>query len=523
MRIWPLFFILSSLGFSLSGWTQSCPSARSLSYLPVHDQDGMGTCSANTAALMMQHNLGLAKSPSYIQMSITESAKIERFFYTDRQGKERIFNWGADVCDVAKAATEQGFCDFDQLGFDFIGTMDNTGAQQSFLVKMARFLEAQEGDIRQLRTQLLSPATRAQAVRRLAYYFKDTQTTCSLPLRDYISRRALERQKVYWTSILSSSAPGKQKEVAARLLEKTFLPSGEPDPSALMSHRDFLDMNADFDQQLAAAELAGTSSALAGAQAEDKFIAWWGNWNDIDTSSIAQRAGNFYLADRRAFDSCGHPKELQALDRFLTAPTCQLSASAPLSPEVLSQAEGLILALGQLANNELDPQAAIVNILSPACATQMKQRASQHGHSCTELDITSVATATTAKANTVAEICAGRAVGVSICTGFFKATTPVDSKFCEDDTSGISDHGFHAVTLIGYRPGPAGRRQFLIQNSWGNTCPFRKHAGGIPPALKDLVECESMSETDSSSTGRFWVDEDLLFNNTYQLSTYRPN
>lgn len=395
MRIWSLLFILSSLGFSLSGWAQSCPSAKSLSYLPVHDQDGMGTCSANTAALMMQYNLGLPKSPSYIQMSITESSRAEHFFYSDQQGKERIFNWGADICDVARASAQHGFCDFDKMGFDFIGTMDNTGAQQDFLVKVARFLEAKESDIRQLRAQLIGPATRAQAIRRLAYFFEDTQST--------------------------------------------------------------------------------------------------------------------------------FPAELQALDRFLTAPTCQLTASTPLSSEQLAQAEFLISAVEQLATNQLDPQAAIVNILSPACATQMQQRANQYSNTCADLDINSAATAATAKANTVAEICAGRAVGVSICTGFFKATTPIDSKFCDDDTAGIADHRYHAVTLIGYRPGPTGRRQFLIQNSWGNTCPFRKHVGGVPPALNDLVECESKSETDTSSTGRFWVDEDLLFNNTYQLSTYRSS
>lgn len=522
MRIWSLFFILSSLGFSLSGWAQSCPTARSLSYLPVHDQDGLGTCSANTAALMMQYNLGLPKSPSYIQMSITESSRAERFFYTDRQGKERIFNWGADICDVAKASAQHGFCDFDKMGFDFVGTMDNTGAQQDFLDKVARFLEAKESDIRQLRTQLISPATRAQAIRRLAYFFHDTQNTCSLPFREYISTKALGRLKAYWESILASNAPTNQKNIVSRLLSQTFLPSGAPHPSALMSHRDFLDSNPDFERQLAAAEQAGTSAAFSGAEAEDKFITWWGNWNDLDTSSIPQREGNFYLADRQAFRSCAHPTELQALDRFITAPTCQLTASAPLSSEQLAQAEFLISALEQLATNQLDPQAAIVNILSPACASQMQQRANQYSKTCADLYINSAATAATAKANTVAEICAGRAVGVSICTGFFKATTPIDSKFCDDDTAGIADHSYHAVTLIGYRPGPTGRRQFLIQNSWGNTCPFRKHVGGVPPALNDLVECESQSETDTSSTGRFWVDEDLLFNNTYQLSTFSP-
>ena len=94
------------LTFSLSAWSQSCPTAKTLSLFPVHDQDGMGTCASNTAALMMQHNLGLAKSPSYMQISITQSATDgengKDFFFTDDGGKERVFNWGANRASISR-------------------------------------------------------------------------------------------------------------------------------------------------------------------------------------------------------------------------------------------------------------------------------------------------------------------------------------------------------------------------------------------------------------------------------------
>ena len=254
MRLDHLFLALILVFITVSGWAQSCPMAKSLPYLPVHDQDGLGTCSANVAALMLQHNLGLPKSPSYMQMSITESAKAERFFSTDLWGTERIFNWGSHICDVVKETSAHGFCDTDKMGFEFIGTMDNTGAQQEFLVQVSRFLEAKESDIRQLRTLLRDPTSRAEAQRRLAYFFANSKTTCSLTLREFTSQRALARLKVYWSSILESSASAAAKTAAARLLALTFLPTGEPRPSALESHRDFLDAN-------------------VGA-AEDKFTVW---------------------------------------------------------------------------------------------------------------------------------------------------------------------------------------------------------------------------------------------------------
>ena len=144
-----------------------------------------------------------------------------------------------------------------------------------------------------------------------------------------------------------------------------------------------------------------------------------------------------------------------------------------------------------------------------------------YSNNCVAKSIKSVENATAAKSTAIQEVCAGRAVALSVCTGFFKATTPIDSKFCDNDVPGVVDHDRHAVTLIGHRPGPSGKRQFLIQNSWGNSCPFTQHEDSTyPAALVGLVECEL--SPGGLPTGRFWVEEDLLFNNTYSMSTYVP-
>lgn len=516
------------LAFSLNAWSQSCPATKALNYLPVHDQDGLGTCASNTAALMMQYNLGLARSPSYMQMSLTYSGLSNNngsdFFYTDDKGIRRLFNWGAQICSVIDEAQRSGFCDSNQMGFDFVGTTDPMETQEAFLTKLANFLGSNQIEILLMRDQLANPQSRAEAERRVAYFFADHASTCAVPQREFMSRRALSRLRVYWESFLGSSASAAQRQTARRMLDLTFLPNGQPRPAALTYHQEFLGSISGLEYRLGQAEAANvTSASLDGVMSESMFTVWWGNRNDVTTSSLPQQNSNSYLADWRAYTPCREPELLTVLNGFFDAPSCVVPSSATISPAFMNQARQIVASLTALSENRLDPQAGLVNLISPACASQMTTRAGDYSGDCGNRAINSVSSANAAKTLAIEEICAGRAAGVSICTGFFKESTPVNSQFCDNDVPGVADHGRHAVTLIGYRPGPSGRRQFLVQNSWGTSCPFRQGiSGNIPAALQNLVECEVTSGAIASPTGRFWVDEDLLFNNTYQLSTYRP-
>lgn len=98
-------------------------------------------------------------------------------------------------------------------------------------------------------------------------------------------------------------------------------------------------------------------------------------------------------------------------------------------------------------------------------------------------------------------------VGVSLCTRFFKdptATTlqdnfsylcgrPVDPKY-------VDGEGSHAVTLIGQRCSKKGKKEYLLQNSWGVSC-HKYH-----------------KSFDCTGKGGFWVPEDVLLRNTRNLS-----
>jgi hypothetical protein len=520
--------VIFLLTFSLQAWSQSCPTAKTLSLFPVHDQDGMGTCASNTAALMMQHNLGLAKSPSFMQISITQSATDGQngkdFFFTDDDGKERVFNWGAHICDVIESASKNGFCDYDQMGFAFVGTTDPSQTQQAFLVSVSRFFDQKEGDILALKSKLNNPETRAEAERRLAYFFSLSDSTCNVPPQEYLARRALSRLKVLWESYLVAPATNMQKNAARKLLDTAFHANGEPKSAALDYYKVFLSSESGLEQRLdTAAQSDTTAAGLPSAKPESLFMRWWGEKNNIGTDSIPGTTTNFYVSDWRAYAPCRRPEIVRTLDKFLTAPLCEVPPTAALSPQVTAQAKQLVSTMQLLANKKLDPQAGLVNMLAPACAAQMSQRANDYSDNCSSKNISSDSQESAAKEKAIKEICAGRALGVSICTGFFKSATPIDSKHCDDDEPGVADHGRHGVTVIGYRPGQNGKRQFLVQNSWGNTCPFNQHPGNaVPTALQSLVECEVAAGTTATPTGRFWVEEDLLFDNVYNYATYAP-
>ena len=94
-----------------------------------------------------------------------------------------------------------------------------------------------------------------------------------------------------------------------------------------------------------------------------------------------------------------------------------------------------------------------------------------------------------------------RLVMISYCTGFLRKPTDsmnYDSKKCDPDKKRA--HGRHASVVIGQRC-KDDKRQYLIQNSWGNQC----------DSYGDHFDCNSRE-------GNFWVSEDILFPNTYRVA-----
>jgi hypothetical protein len=100
----------------------------------------------------------------------------------------------------------------------------------------------------------------------------------------------------------------------------------------------------------------------------------------------------------------------------------------------------------------------------------------------------------------------GHAIGISIAGKMLKGNY---NAYAEETNNTLEtsdfEHGLHAVALIGVDCS-AGKRKYLIQNSWGTSC----------LGVKDIssIQCEK-------GTGRLWIDEDYLLNNTRYLSVVK--
>ncbi len=101
---------------------------------------------------------------------------------------------------------------------------------------------------------------------------------------------------------------------------------------------------------------------------------------------------------------------------------------------------------------------------------------------------------------------ANRGIGVDVCTKFWKDDSydyhKEDSSTKSNSCQNSGDHGFHAITMIGYRC-KNNRIQYLSQNSWG-------------PNWDVTVGSYEMEP------GKIWMDEDKVFKNLQGFDYITP-
>ena len=504
-----LVIILSAL----ISFANTCPQEKVLPSLPVHDQDGLGTCASNTAALMIQHNLGLRESPSYFQLSLTTSGlKKSAFHFNDETGKRRVFNWGEKICDVINTARDEGFCDHSAFGKDVIGEKDAKHQQSTFLNQLADYLSAHSKEIQDMRELLKDPAKRTLAEKNLAAHFFNRSHICSYDFKDFIIRRGLKRFK----QVIEARIPaaGRSDKVKLqKLLSEAFTASGEPNQRVIKFYEDFIKSIAP--RILTEDKKENFSLTNESLPDEATFAIWWRNHLRISDLHIEYPFHNMFQSDHAAYSPCHQKGYLRDLDFIRENAFCSPSAIVSIPSNYLIEAKTQMEQIADYISPQTDPQAGIVNLLSSSCAAQMSLRKNSRLIYCETSGFRNARDAKKASEQIHQALCSGKAAGISICTGFFKASTPVDSKYCTRDIQGIEGHGNHALTLIGYRS-VGGKRQFKVQNSWGPSCPFLNNQDSkIPDALAGKVECEMK---DNAPTGRFWIDEDLLIKNSFRIS-----
>lgn len=156
-----LLSLLALFLFSTPAQAGMCGSDRNRVNVPslqVQDQDGMGTCYANQASLLIQNALGPNQRPvSYQQLGMAYAGHRGEVFNTPNtslvrsndRGEQSFVTEGGDGCLAFAAAREQGFCDsrsFQRL--ERSGSDDPSSYQSYYLLMIGQFFDAQRRALR---------------------------------------------------------------------------------------------------------------------------------------------------------------------------------------------------------------------------------------------------------------------------------------------------------------------------------------------------------------------------------------
>ncbi len=253
---------------------------------------------------------------------------------------------------------------------------------------------------------------------------------------------------------------------------------------------------------------------------------WWALENKIDRNGIeppkfdkTQDSFFPYANEAEIYGSC-FTKGGEVADVF----SCFLqNEKLPSSTSILPQknitlAEKYLEIMKRMgkAQSRQEKYRDFMDLVFPRCGEQLEQRKDPANSKISCVDKINDNKNETIN-HMVSELCNMNPVGISVCGDFLKSDQPVDLKKCDKavlNSMGMK-RGLHAMSVVGYKTSDSGKRLFLIQNSCGRTCPFMKDNIFFKKNYTGLVECE---ERDGMPTGRFWIEENLLLDNTTQIA-----
>lgn len=520
-------FILASLCLTVNLYAaQLCPKEVRLPDLPVHDQDGLGTCYSNVASLMMQHKFKLEKAPSYQQMamlttSLDKGKDSNLTKVGETEGKEELFSSGGYECKVFNDAQTYGWCDADQFGLDVINENDSLEGQNFFLVKLAKILEKNNDSL--VKLTHANPDEFQNLKHQLARLLTDKEKICQKSFRDLVIERLTGKIYIKWNRHLKSLV-GEKRERFAKLMKLSFDQNGTASKKFIsFLDKGFLENNLEKDGQN---YYQNKKMPKAAFKKEPIVFIWWALENKIDRNGIeppkfdkTQDSFFPYANEAEIYGSC-FTKGGEVADVF----SCFLqNEKLPSSTSILPQknitlAEKYLEIMKRMgkAQSRQEKYRDFMDLVFPRCGEQLEQRKDPANSKISCVDKINDNKNETIN-HMVSELCNMNPVGISVCGDFLKSDQPVDLKKCDKavlNSMGMK-RGLHAMSVVGYKTSDSGKRLFLIQNSWGRTCPFMKDNIFFKKNYTGLVECE---ERDGMPTGRFWIEENLLLDNTTQIA-----
>lgn len=560
-------------------WAQevdSCQAvgAKSVMTFPVQDQDGLGTCYANSAAILLQGTLNSPEPLSYHQLalihSITDGGQ-ETLVNTDKHNQLHYSGEGGWVCRAIEAAQDFGFCDANQFSLDRHGSGDPAEEQANMIYRYGEMID------RLVNREHGGPSTNWQLFEEnLKDLLVDKKKACAEPREQHFEKKLTELLPSYIIKqievleeviaeertprknskknapSMSFLVPELEKRLAAwRLARERLLTAGvgtdgglnwmvrDPLPAPLKAQipnwiaaldtndgkKDYLNLNL--------SSLPAQLFGVLGDQVPPEVMS-----NARDDISGRELIGEI----NEAWHACGATLDLDLIsgltpDSMFSHPRCQSYAGLQDREirELEQVAANLTNTLRRVSPSRYEDRAhGLLSLLAPGCAAQMPAKKELlRGKSCNSFVFNSDMQVgrrsnihqnarrmkreekkAAARSWANQHLCQKRPVAISVCTEFMNLTDPqVDTRNCrqrppEDPTN---KHGNHAMVLVGYSVEADGKGRYLVQNSWGASCPV------ADDAAKGVV-CEAIPEGSKNYTGRFWIGEDLLFNNTFEMS-----
>ncbi|MGE3608797.1 MAG: hypothetical protein AB7I27_04340 [Bacteriovoracaceae bacterium] len=511
----------------LSGMVQAennCPATIRLKDRAVQDQDGVGECYSNTGSLMLQYRLNLEKFPSYLQMSISASLRNnqKKTFVSpnaDDEKKVELFNEGGFICDAINTAKDIGWCDSEMFGPEFHNSNDYFDIQSKYLKGIGELLD-KNSDLLIKLSELAKSGKEDELRDRLASLLYENEQLCSQSGAEYFAGKAIQRLQFRWRKKLNT-LKGEKALTMKKIYDLAFDQIGRPIPAFKKFVQQMIDP--DLEHKLKDYKFNNKKIDILD---ENKLLGLWGYYKKIPAYDLIDPNWSKYNDENFQQDYQEYSRCLvvsgkaDVLERFIKNPSCSVAPDY-VPNELVEESSKILKALIQVAQiSDSSRLTYFLSIVAPKCEEQIKARQIQKKMDvprCSSLDVKDVKEA----ANKVdSELCVGRPVGVGICMSALKSKAIIDTQFCNQqirESLPKKLQGKHAITIIGYRPGKGDSKMYLIQNSWGRSCPFLED-GQIPEQLKDHVECEK--EPLIGYTGRFWMSEELLFKNSMSLSYF---
>lgn len=539
---------------------------KSLSAHRVQDQDGLGTCYANAASVVMKSVLPNNPDVSYVNSALEASTRgVNASWVSNNQrfirrsaDKVHDITYGGFTCRTIDAVKQAGgACPAGQSILEN-RTLRDSYVQERLMKNMGTYfddlntIQSNPEEAQKFKDQLALAVESLNAERSQLVEACNADKNAPIPVSEGLKRMigiellnlkktpCEEQVKNAFKAILPRSTIGADRN--------EIILTDEIKTSLLT----LIDGNAAVKAILTKAARGQTLTPAENLSIMDNFGSILNNFlkNNVSStemtaclggqytpSSPANVLGTTFVADMKRQKQINCEQEIQNSTVMAAVKTAEGNQCIPPARlEVILNAIAPLMEVGSaidagMLNTLTNPLSTLGNQLKQMIAPGCQDRANlinmdnltcRSYSTCQESDLGSIYAGPANGCTTLPEakkvigkkiingIKQGRALGIDVCTAFMVNPNTV-SNFCKNAPAGVSGHSYHAMAVSGYRC-VAGKMEYEILNSWGKeSCPIN-----AAPYKNSAIEC--VLDSNGRPTGKWWAKEDVLIDNTTRVN-----